>query len=260
VKTTIVGRAEPAIVLRTRPLGEADLIVVLLTAGGKVDAVAPSGRRSRKRFSGGFAPGMRGVATVAKGKSTLMRLSEFDPTGDHTPVGRDLTRFAFVAYVCELADEFIGMDAHDPVVYKAVATALAAIIDGQPQPAMLRRFELQLLESLGFLSPLGGCCVCRQRVFDGNDVSGEVGFDPGRGGVLCPKHGGGVYLPVASVLHAVALVGHRDEQTDEVFAAIEAAPVEVRRGLRDLTYGLIREHLRRPLKSLAFFAQLPREG
>ncbi|MGB1277854.1 MAG: DNA repair protein RecO [Nannocystaceae bacterium] len=260
MRTRIVGRAEPAIVLRTRPLGEADLIVVLLTVGGKVDAVAPSGRRSRKRFTGGFAPGMRGVATVAKGKGTLMRLSEFDPTSDHTPVGRDLMRFAFVAYVCELADEFIGMDARDPVVYTAVESALSAIIDRPPKPAMLRRFELQLLASLGFLSPLGGCCVCRQRVFDGEDVSGEVGFDPGRGGVLCPQHSGGLYLPAASVLHAVALAEHHEEQTAEVFAAIEAAPVDVRRGLRDLTYGLIREHLRRPLKSLAFFAQIPREG
>ena len=34
----------------------------------------------------------------------------------------------------------------------------------------------------------------------------------------------------------------------------------VRRALRDLTAGIVRGHLRRPLKSLEFFAQLPRDA
>ncbi len=200
---------------------------------------------------------MRGVATLTAGKGTWMRLASFDPTGDHTPVGRDLTRFAYVAYVCELTDELIGMDVHDPAVFEVVLTSLTAIIDHPPKPAALRRFELQLLRTLGLLPPLFGCCVCRQQVVDRRDLSSEVGFDPTRGGVLCAAHRGDNQVPAASVLHAIALAeGDRADVLREVGGAAAA----VRRGLRDITVGLIRQHLRRPLKSQAFFAQLPRDG
>lgn len=255
MKAKFQGRAEPAVLLRTRPLGEADLIAVLLTADGKREAVAASARRSRKRFVGGLAPGMRGVATLTPGKGTLMRLSSFEPTGDHTPVGRDLTRFAYVAYVCELTDELIGMDVHDPLVFGVVQATLAAIIEHPPQPAALRQFELRLLHALGFLPPLAACCVCRSRVLAGQQTTGVVGFDPLRGGVLCREHRGPGEVLVTSLLHAVALV---EGDAAEVLEQVGEASASVRRGLRDLTFGFVRQHLRRPLKSLAFFAQLPR--
>ena len=47
-----------AIVLRTYPLREADLLVTFFTrAEGKVEGVAKSAKKSRKRFGGALEPG-----------------------------------------------------------------------------------------------------------------------------------------------------------------------------------------------------------
>ncbi|MCY1007247.1 recombination protein O N-terminal domain-containing protein [Nannocystis pusilla] len=63
------SQSTPAVILRTRPLGEADLIAIVLTPEqGKLETAAARARNSKKRFAGGLSPGMRGVAAVARGR------------------------------------------------------------------------------------------------------------------------------------------------------------------------------------------------
>jgi DNA repair protein RecO (recombination protein O) len=242
----------PAVILRTRPLGEADLLVVLLTPEhGKVEAAARSARNSRKRFPGGLPAGQRGQAALARGRGALARLERFEPTADHTPVGKDLERFAYVAYLCELTDELVFGRHPDAPVFAALCTALAAVIDGPPKPGELRRYELALLDGLGLLPSLEVCCVCGADAGPGAD--GAVGFDSGRGGLLCGLHAAGAARVDPAVVAAMqALAAGGDP------AALEEAPAEVRRSLRDLTQAALKAHLRRPLNSLAFFAAIPR--
>ncbi|MCB9566294.1 MAG: DNA repair protein RecO [Myxococcales bacterium] len=248
------GPAEvvPAIVLRTRPLGDADLLVVLLTPGaGKVEAAAARARGSKRRFVGGIHPGMIGEATLARGRGALLRLGAFEATRSHAPVGQDLTRFAFVAYVCELCDELVLPRQEDPRIFAELARTLRALIEGDARASELRRFELALLDALGLLPAFGECCVC------GAAIAGEphVAFDGERGGALCPAHAGPGPRLAGEVL---ALAGGLVDEGD--VDAVEAAAPGARRALRDLSLGLLRAHLRRPLRSLAFLAQLPRVG
>lgn len=247
----------PAVILRTRPLGEADLVVVLLTPEhGKIEAAARSARSSRRRFPGGLPAGQRGLAAVARGRGSLARLERFEPTADHSPVGQDLERFAYVAYLCELTDELVYGRHPDALVFAALCTALEAVIGGAPRPSELRRYELALLAGLGLLPALGGCCVCGQGVAigrwgDATDVT--MGFDAGRGGLLCGEHAIGAPRVLAAVVAAM-----QDLAAGGDPAGLEAASPEVRRSLRDLTQAALKAHLRRPLHSLAFFAALPR--
>jgi DNA repair protein RecO (recombination protein O) len=244
----------PAVVLRTRPLGEADLIVILLTAEfGKLDTAATKARSSVKRFSGGLTPGARGVATVARGRGALARLEKFESSADHAPIGADLTRFAYVAYLCELTDELVQPHHADPELFAALCHALALVIEGAPRAVHLRRYELALLRCLGFLADFDACCVCGRAVATAGE--GTVAFDGSRGGLLCDEHGHG-----APRLAAAAAAAIRHLEADGDPASVDAAPPAVRKALRDAIQAILRPHLRRALQSQAFFAALPREG
>jgi recombinational DNA repair protein (RecF pathway) len=116
----------------------------------------------------------------------------------------------------------------------------------------LRRYELALLHVLGHLPALGQCCVC-----GGPVAEGDVPFDPGRGGVLCPAHAG-VAPHIAGEVLAAA-------QQLLAAAPAEGLPVQtwsadLRRSLRDLTSAQLRPLLHRPLRSIAFFAQIAAAG
>ncbi len=242
----------PAVVLRTRPLGESDLLVVLLTPElGKLETAARGARNSKRRFPGGLPAGLRGLAGVTRGRGSLARLERFEASADHTPVGRDLDRFAYVAYLCEVTDELVLAKHADPLVFVALCTALAAVIDGPPRPGELRRYELALLHALGLLPALARCCVCGEPALAGSD--GSVAFAVERGGVLCLAHErGALRMPGEVLALALDLAAGGDP------GPLNAAPMELRRALRDLTQTALRAHLRRPLHSLAFFAALPR--
>jgi len=242
----------PAVVLRTRPLGESDLLVVLLTPEqGKLETAARGARNSKRRFPGGLPSGLRGLAGVARGRGSLARLDRFEASADHSPVGRDLDRFAYVAYLCELTDELVLAWHADALVFAALCTALAAVIEATPRPGELRRYELALLHALGLLPALELCCACGEPALRGPD--GGVAFDAQRGGVLCLAHErGALRLPGPVLAMARDLAAGGDP------GPLDAGPVELRRGLRDLTQTALRAHLRRPLHSLAFFAAMSR--
>ncbi|WP_434416209.1 DNA repair protein RecO [Nannocystis pusilla] len=246
------SQSTPAVILRTRPLGEADLIAIVLTPEqGKLETAAARARNSKKRFAGGLSPGMRGVAAIARGRGALLRLESFDATAAHAPVGADLTRFAYVAYLCELTDELVLARHPDPELFAALCLALEQVIGGAPQALHLRQYELALLRCLGLSPALTSCCVC------GSEIGGEdsAAFDGPRGGVLCLEHERGApRLPMA----ALAAIQHLEAGGDP--AALASAPAGLRRAVRDAIQSIVRSHLRRPLHAQAFFAALPRDA
>ncbi len=249
----------PAVVLRTRPLREADLIVVLLTPGrGKIDCIARGARRSRKRFPGGFPVGARGQAQLAaRGRGSLVPLLGFAPSVDHTKLGRDLELFAYVAYLCELSDQLIGAAAPDPTGFARLCEALEAAMTAEPgpKPEILRRYELGLLDELGLLPALDRCSVCGSPV---DEQADGIAFSQQRGGALCLLHSRGARRIAAAVPWlALALL---DAERAAATAAYAAADPDTRRALRDLCRELIGPHLRGPLHSLGFFAQLAPPG
>ncbi len=248
------AHSSPAVVLSTRPLGEADLLVALLTPGlGKVRAAARNARRSRRRFAGGLPGGSIGEATLGRGRGGLWRLEGFRLLRDPSVLGRDLTRLGYAAYLCEITDAMLPEPEPDPRVFVALTRALGEVLDAPPGPATLRRYEFRLLQALGLLPTLTACCVCGEPTAVDPAQVPDAPFDPDRGGVLCPEHAtGAARMPAEVIDLASRLV---DDDADAP-AALAAAPAPVRRAVRDLGQALIRPHLRRPLRSLEFFAKL----
>ena len=250
------AQGTPAVVLATRPLGEADLLVVLMTPDrGKLRAAARNARRSRRRFAGGLPGGALGRASLVAPRTAggLWRLDAFVSLRDLSGLGRDLARFAYVAYLCELTDALVHEPEPDPGLFAALSDAIERVLAGRPSPAVLRRYELRLLLGLGLLPSLRECCVCGTEV--PVPAGGTVPFDVGRGGVLCLAHAQAAPgMPAGVVDLARALLEPGDAEADD--AALAAAGVEARRAVRDLTLFAIRGQLRRPLRSQEFFAQL----
>lgn len=241
-----------AVVLATRPLGESDLLVVLFTAEhGKVRAAAKAARKSRRRFAGGLGGGACGSAELSPGRGQgLWRLDGFVPRLDHGALGRDLSKFAHVAYLCELTDVLVDDHHPEPELFDALARAVADELAVGPDASLLRRYELALLRVLGHLPALADCCVCGAPV-----GAGDVPFDAGRGGVLCPAHAGVASRIAGEVRQAAqALLEGSDALGVTTWSA------ELRRSLRDLTGAQLRPLLRRPLRSIAFFAQIAALG
>lgn len=246
-------------VLGTRPLGEADLLVVLLTpGGGKIRAAARNARRSRRRFAGGLPGGALGEATLARGRGSLRRLEAFTLLRDPAVLGRDLERFAYVAYLCELTDALVHEPEPDPELFAGLAEAIESVLDGGSRPATLRRYELRLLRTLGLAPAFETCCVCGTPVLgEAASARGTVRFDAARGGALCPAHAGdAAFIPIEVMTLTCALLDAPAEEAGAVGDCLETADRETRRTLRDLTATLVRGHLRRPLRSLEFFAKL----
>jgi len=227
-------------------------MVVLLTPDlGKVRCAAKSARNSKRRFAGGLPAGALGEATVTRRREgALWRLDGFRSVAEVGSLGRDLTRFAYVNYLCELTDVLVVEPEPDPRRFAALAEAVGETLRNPPRPAVMRRFELRLLDSLGLLPTLDRCGAC------GEPTRGEeIAFAAGRGGALCTVHGAGtVRVPAQALSLAVAL--HGDDAPEAAWDAATEAPTAVRRALRDLVQALVRPHLRRPLRSLEFLAAL----
>ncbi len=238
----------PAVLLRTQAVRESDLIAILLTPRrGKLETIGRGARKSRRRFAGGLSVGARGEAVVAPGRGTLMRLDGFTPTADHSGLGRDLAAFAYVSYMCELTDHLVVGTQGDPRLFAALCQGIEACLAGPPSPVVLRRFELALLDCLGLLPTFGHCCVCGEEL----QRNAPVAYDAARGGGLCGRHAvAGAKRVDPAVLDACQALLESGPDP------LEGASLARRRKVRDLVSEVVRRHLRRPLRSLDFFAQL----
>ena len=192
-----------AVLLRTHALGEADVVVVAHTERwGKVRAAARSARKSKRRFAGGLTAGAVGVAELhAPTRGGLWRLDGFVPRLDHSAMGRDLDRFSFIAYLCELTDVLVDELHPEPGLHSALESAIGVTLEVEPDAMALRRYEIALLHHLGLLPAFDCCCVCGVPTpAGGSTVAGELPFDGARGGVLCPTHGVGAPRQRSAVL------------------------------------------------------------
>ena len=171
-------RTGEAMILLTRPVGEADLVVVFLSeTEGKLAGSARSARRSRRRFGGGLDPLTRGRATwvEAEGRE-LVRLESFDVTVSFAGRQKELPWFYLFAYMAEVADTFARDRQADPRFYRLLRAAADASEGGSAPGTVRRWFELWTLRLQGLLPALDECAGCgRETRESGARVAPSVG-------------------------------------------------------------------------------------
>jgi DNA repair protein RecO (recombination protein O) len=171
-----------AIVLRTYPLREADLLVTFFTRlEGKVRGVARSAKKSRKRFGGALEPLTYVRAYYEdRERQELARLDSCDviesPLADEVSYARAVA----LGHLAELLDEFLPDREVNDAVFRLALSVLARL-RGPDIWMPVTYFELWLTRLLGFLPELSECIVCGQAL-----NGSRAYFHALADGLMCP--------------------------------------------------------------------------
>jgi DNA repair protein RecO (recombination protein O) len=264
--------ASDAVVLRTWPVNEADLIVSFFTRDyGRLKGIAKSALKSRKRFGGALEPMTVARAWFAeRPRQELVRLDQLEIQRSPLAEPTDPARLAALSFYAELLDE--SLPEHDPqdavfrlltsvLEYTAAHTAAAKIevVQASPQsesqsgplsgPWMsLTYFSLWITRLMGLLPDLAHCIVCAEALH-----AAEVSFNSYSDGLFCAMH---------RTTHATALSADSWQLAQRMLrapvATFAAEPWPRRRAqdLRRFTLQTLERHLERKLRSAEALARL----
>lgn len=174
-----------AIVLRTYPLREADLLVTLFTREeGKIKGVARSAKKSKRRFGGALEPLTRVRAYYdQKQGQELVRLDSCDVIESPLMHAIDYERTIALSYVAEVLDGLLPDHEPNDDVFRLTLTVLPHLEEGNIWMP-LTYFNLWMTRLMGLLPDLGACIVCGE-ILNG---SGRVYFHALADGLMCADH------------------------------------------------------------------------
>ena len=175
-------RESEAIVLRTYPLREADLLVTFFTrAEGKVRGVARSAKKSKRRFGGALEPltYVRAFYDV-KERQDLARLDACEVL--ESPMASDVSyaRAVALGHIAELLDELLPDREANDAIFRLTLSVLH-VLTGEEIWLPVTYFDLWLTRLVGFLPELTECIVC------GRTLNGSrAWFHALADGLMCP--------------------------------------------------------------------------
>jgi DNA repair protein RecO (recombination protein O) len=251
-----------AIVLRTWPFHEADLLVSLFTRDqGKVKGVARHALKSRRRFGGALEPAtqVRAHYTERPGQE-LVRLDHFEILWSPLTAAIDYLRTAALQLVVEVLEEAMPDLAADDNIYRLALAVLTSLHSGCPTSGSsdvgsqkvqgpqqiylpITYFCLWMNRLMGWMPELGHCAAC------GLHLRGQaVYWSPTADGVTCydDRRPGSRALTAASVAES-----HRIARTPLPELSTEAWPATRSADLRAFAIGTLERHLERRLRSAA---------
>ena len=160
-----------AIVLRTYPLREADLLVTLFTrTEGKVKGVARSAKKSRRRFGGTLEPlTCVRVHYEDRERQELARLDSCDIVESPLSDALDYPRVVALEHIGEMLDELLPEREANDAIYRLTVSVLRQLRSGAIWMP-LTYFQLWLVRLVGFLPELGLCGRC------GRSLNGSRAF------------------------------------------------------------------------------------
>jgi DNA repair protein RecO (recombination protein O) len=232
----MIQHAGEAIVLRTWPFHEADLLVSLFTREqGRVKGVARHAMKSRRRFGGALEPMTYVRASYAeKPRQELVRLDAFEILS--SPMSRpvDYVRTAALQMIAEVLEEAMPEGAPEDAVFRLALAVLDELQIGRVWMPMTY-FALWMNRLMGWMPELGHCAAC------GLDLRGlAVWYSAAVDGVRCEddRPAGGAALSAESV----ALAGRMFRGTVKALAE-EDWPKAKGADLRRFAIEVLERHL-----------------
>lgn len=150
-----------AIVLRTWPLREADLLVAFFTrAEGKVRGVARSAKKSRKRFGGALEPltVVRLYWEDREGRE-LARIDSCEVLESPLAAQVDYPRAVGLGFLAEVVDELMPDREANDALFRLLLAVLGELRAGAVWMPVTY-FDLWVTRLTGLLPELGACVVC----------------------------------------------------------------------------------------------------
>ena len=235
-----------AFVLRTRPYGESDRLVTVLTEEhGKLTGIAKGAKNSRRRFAGTLEPFVQIRAVFQmRPHSDLVFLQRCELMAPFHGFTSDLARYAAGSYVLELADRMVLGRESSGDVYRLVRDTLEDMDRDGASPGVLGAFELRLLAASGYEPSFGACRSCGRPT----DGTPSLYLIAERGGFLCRP-----CVPPGEIVRPVSGTAAR-----RLAALATASFDQARRGeaptpeMRAVTEALLLPVTNGPLRSRAF--------
>src|SRR5579863_474496 len=160
-----------AIVLRTYPLRESDLLVTLFTRlEGKVRGVARAAKKSRKRFGGSLEPlTYVKVAYDDRERHELARLDSCEVLESPLATEVSYPRAVALGHVAEVLDELLPDREANDAVFRLALSVLAGL-RGPHIWMPLTYFDLWMTRLMGYLPDFSECMTC------GRSLNGSRAF------------------------------------------------------------------------------------
>jgi len=171
------------VVLKTTPLRESDLLVVLYTAThGRVSAVARGARKSQRRFAGALQLLVLGRYQLGRSRGELWNLESGEVEREWTQLSSDVFAVAHASYIAELVASLLPAEVPEPHALDVMVALWESLAEAGPSPAALRAVELELLDIAGHRPALEACAAC-----GATDLETGAMFDPTHGGAICKR-------------------------------------------------------------------------
>jgi DNA repair protein RecO (recombination protein O) len=172
-----------AIVLRTYPMREADLLVTLFTRQeGKIRGVARSAKKSKRRFGGALEPLTYVRAFYDdRERQELTRLDSCEVIESPRASEVSYPRAVALGHVAELLDELLPDREANDAVFRLTLSVLSNL-HGADVWMPVTYFDLWMTRLMGFLPELTECIVCG-RVLNGSRAYFHALAD----GLMCPE-------------------------------------------------------------------------
>ncbi len=173
-----------AIVLRSYPMREADLLVTFFTrAEGKLRGVAKAAKKSKKRFGGALEPLTHvKVYWEAKERHELTRIDSCEVIASPLTNVVDYPRAVALGYIAEMLDQLLPDGEANDTLFRLAVSVLPQVQAGAIWMP-LTYFDLWIVRLTGLLPELHACLEC------GGALDGERAyFHPLADGLMCAEH------------------------------------------------------------------------
>ena len=139
---------EPGFVLHTRPYRESSLLVeAFAQASGRIALVARGARRPKSPYRGLLTP-FRPLLLAWRGRGDLATLTSAEP--EHGAAALSGAALLNGLYLNELLMRVLHRHDSHPELYADYANALRELGSRAPAEPVLRKFELRLMQAIGY--------------------------------------------------------------------------------------------------------------
>ncbi len=216
-----------ALLVRSVPYGESDLVIQLLTAtDGRISAIVRGGRKSQKRVGGALEPfhTLR-VELDDKGRE-LATLKEARLAKVRTGIAESLEAMDAAGAALRWARQLCPPRTPEPAAWSTLEHLLDALDGGVAHPKVeLAAAALRLLSDVGYALDLDRCVGCGKPRPAGRPAY----VDAARGGIVCVACGGARRLVPAELLEVARAAqagdasGITQAHAAEILALVEEA-------------------------------------
>jgi len=241
----------PAIILKRRNFGEADrLLTVLTPTRGKVDVIAKGARKATSTKTGHVELFTHADMLIHRGRD-LDIATQVEMIAPFLKLREDLQCGAYANYVGELLDRFTTeSDEQSDELFDLLVATLERLCNEEDSRLVIRYYELQLLNIVGFRPELSECVFTHEPLQPEDQY-----FSYAEGGVVSPAAAKFANALTPLSLTTLKILRHLQRSTFETVRVLNI-PVQTHNEVERLVLGYITYLLERRLQSVDFIRRI----